>query len=66
MPDISRDIAIRRITEMSTEQVSKVLIFMAGMEAEQTILEKNGESYYESLGACMYSVEFSKICSCEK
>lgn len=66
MPDISRDIAIRRITEMSTEQVSKVLIFMAGMEAEQTILEKNSESFYESLGAGMYSVEFSKICSCEK
>ncbi|MCI8890187.1 MAG: hypothetical protein HFH34_02325 [Eubacterium sp.] len=61
MQDISKDIAIRRITEMSTEQVSKVLIFMAGMEAEQTILEKNSDTFYKSLGAGMYSVEFSKI-----
>ena len=61
MQDISKDIAIRRITEMSTEQVSKVLISMAGMEAEQTILEKNSDTFYKSLGAGMYSVEFSKI-----
>lgn len=66
MPDISKDIAIRRITEMSTEQVSKVLIFMAGMEAEQTILQKNSESFYKSLGSGIYSLDFSKICSCEK
>lgn len=37
----SRDIAIKKITKMSKEQVSKVLIFMAGMEAEHIIGEEN-------------------------
>lgn len=34
---LDREVAIKKITEMSKEQVSKVLIFMAGMEAEQII-----------------------------
>lgn len=34
---LNREMAIEKITEMSKEQVSKVLIFMAGMEAEQII-----------------------------
>lgn len=32
-----RDIVIEKLTEMPKEQVSKVLIFMAGMEAEREI-----------------------------
>ncbi len=35
----NKDIAIRKIVEMSENSVSKVLIFMAGMEAEQIISE---------------------------
>lgn len=34
---LDREVAIKKITEMSKEQVSKVLIFMAGMEAEQIV-----------------------------
>lgn len=33
----SRDIAIKKISEMPKDKVLKVLIFMAGMEAEQDI-----------------------------
>lgn len=33
--------AIEKITEMPREQVAKVLIFMAGMEAEHGIKEKD-------------------------
>lgn len=40
MKVINRDTAINKITKMSKEQVSKVLIFMAGMEAEHTIGEQ--------------------------
>lgn len=40
MKTINRDMAIKKITEMSKEQVSKVLIFMAGMEAEHIIGEE--------------------------
>lgn len=36
-----RDIAIKKIAEMSPEQVLKLLIFMAGMEAQQTAEEAN-------------------------
>lgn len=43
MNNYSRDIAIRKIKEMPKDQVSKVLIFMAGMEAEYSIMEKNEE-----------------------
>lgn len=32
-----RDTAIKKIVQMPKESVSKVLIFMAGMEAEQEI-----------------------------
>lgn len=32
-----RDMAIKKIVEMSKERVSSVLIFMAGMEAEHNI-----------------------------
>lgn len=41
MKTLNRDKAIKKITEMSKEQVSKVLIFMAGMEAEHIIGEQN-------------------------
>ncbi|USF27732.1 hypothetical protein N510_002689 [Firmicutes bacterium ASF500] len=41
MMTLDKETAIRKITEMSTERVSKVLIFMAGMEAEHMIGEKN-------------------------
>ncbi|EET62381.1 hypothetical protein BRYFOR_05416 [Marvinbryantia formatexigens DSM 14469] len=42
MKQDNRDIAIKKITEMSQERVSKVLIFMAGMEAEH-VIEKQDE-----------------------
>ena len=38
---LDKETAIRKITEMPEERVSKVLIFMAGMEAEHTIDEKS-------------------------
>lgn len=37
---LNKEIAIQKITEMPVERVSKVLIFMAGMEAEHIIDEK--------------------------
>ncbi len=42
MMTLDKETAIQKITEMSTEGVSKVLIFMAGMEAEHIIDEKRG------------------------
>lgn len=39
---LDKETAIRKIIEMPTERVSKVLIFMAGMEAEHLIDEKGG------------------------
>ena len=36
-----RNLVVEKITEMSKEQVLKVLIFMAGMEAERMIQEGN-------------------------
>lgn len=41
MKTFSRDTAIKKISEMSKEEVSKVLIFMAGMEAEHVIREQS-------------------------
>ena len=44
MLEYNKDLVIRKIMEMSKEQVSKVLIFMAGIEAEQNIKnQKNSE-----------------------
>lgn len=40
MMTLEKETAIRKITEMPAERVSKVLIFMAGMEAEHIIDEK--------------------------
>ncbi|MBD5550445.1 MAG: hypothetical protein HDQ96_04610 [Lachnospiraceae bacterium] len=40
---LDKKAAIQKITEMPTERVSKVLIFMAGMEAEHIIVEKSEE-----------------------
>ena len=42
MMTLDKETAIRKITEMPTEKVSKVLIFMAGMEAGRIIDEKSG------------------------
>lgn len=41
MMTFNRETAIRKITEMPESRVSKVLIFMAGMEAENAIGELN-------------------------
>lgn len=41
MATFDKETAIRKITEMPVESVSKVLIFMAGMEAEQLIDKKS-------------------------
>ena len=37
MEALNRELVVDKITQMSKEQVSKVLIFMAGMEAENII-----------------------------
>lgn len=42
MMTLDKEMAIRKITEMPIERVAKVLIFMAGMEAEHIIDEKSG------------------------
>jgi len=48
MPTFYRNTVIKKITEMPEEQISKVLIFMAGMEAEHHIREqKNMEPSME-------------------
>lgn len=39
-----KNVVVQKITEMSNEQVSKLLIFMAGMEAEHNIQESNKQS----------------------
>lgn len=41
MTVINKEMAIKKITEMPVEKVSKVLIFMAGMEAESFIDKKS-------------------------
>lgn len=41
MMTVDKELAIKKIIEMPTERVSKVLIFMAGMEAEHAIDEKS-------------------------
>ncbi len=38
---LNKEMVIRKITEMPMERVLKVLIFMAGMEAEHLIDEKS-------------------------
>ena len=38
---INRDAVIKKIIDMPQEQVAKLLIFMAGMEAEHNINEQN-------------------------
>lgn len=40
MNETGRDIATRKIAEMPIDQVLKLLIFMAGMEAEHNIENK--------------------------
>jgi len=41
MEIINRDTIVKKIVDMPQEQVAKVLIFMAGMEAEYNINERN-------------------------
>lgn len=43
MNETIRDTAAKKIAEMPTERVLKLLIFMAGMEAEEMIKEKRYE-----------------------
>ena len=38
---INKELAIKKITQMPEEQVLKLLIFMAGMEAERIVKESN-------------------------
>lgn len=42
MAKLNKEIAIQKIKEMSVERVAKVLIFMAGMEAEK-VIDKQSE-----------------------
>lgn len=37
MMTLEKETAIKKIVEMPTDKVSKILIFMAGMEAERVI-----------------------------
>lgn len=46
----NRDIAIEKIIQMPEEQVLKLLIFMAGMEAERTVKECEKCSLSEQYG----------------
>lgn len=39
MRETSRDIAAKKIAEMPADKVLKLLIFMAGMKAQQTVKE---------------------------
>lgn len=48
---LNKETAIRKITEMPAERVSKVLIFMAGMEAEHIIDEKSETDKQRSLSS---------------
>lgn len=52
MMTLDKEMAIRKITEMPIERVAKVLIFMAGMEAEHIIDEKSGTEKRRSLSSC--------------
>lgn len=48
--EVDKDIVIKKIIEMPKEQVAKVLIFMAGMEAEHIINEqRNTKNYMEKM-----------------
>lgn len=51
MPVSYKDAAIKKNVEMPKEQVSKVLIFMAGMEAEKGISEPAKEDSKDRKGA---------------
>lgn len=51
MMTLDKETAIRKIAEMPIERVSKVLIFMAGMEAEHIIDEKSGTEKQHSLSS---------------
>lgn len=42
MEPTEKDIVIEKIMKMPTEQVAKVLIFIAGLEAGEEIRERNG------------------------
>lgn len=43
----NKEVAIQKITEMPAERVSKLLIFMAGMEAEHIINMQKEENEEE-------------------
>ena len=51
MMTLEKETAIQKITEMHTERVSKVLILMAGMEAEHIIDEKSGTEKRRNLSS---------------
>ena len=40
MNEVCRNVAAEKIKEMPVERVMKLLIFMAGMEAEEAVKEK--------------------------
>lgn len=42
MEPTEKDIVIKKIIELEPEQVSKVLIFIAGLEAGEDLKTKNG------------------------
>lgn len=43
MTEVCRNVAAEKIKEMPVDQIKKLLIFMAGMEAEQAAKEKRCE-----------------------
>lgn len=44
MMTLDKETAIQKITEMPAERVSKLLIFMAGMEAEKAVEKRQCDS----------------------
>lgn len=46
---LNKEMAVNKITELSAENVLKVLIFMAGMQAEHVINEKCGTEKQRNL-----------------
>lgn len=62
MMTLEKETAIRKIAEMPVERVSKVLIFMAGMEAEHIIDErvKQGTSVTQQSNSYKHTPRRSK------
>lgn len=50
METTEKDIVIQKVLELSPEQTEKVLIFMAGLEAGNTVETKTDKIVFENKG----------------